>query len=104
MRLVLSRIPRARFFAFSDDPAWVKRVLCPHSPDIKVIDHNQGGNSYMDMQLMSLCRHHIIANSTFSWWGAWLNGGDGQIVVAPRRWFLSARNSEDLFPASWMRV
>jgi hypothetical protein len=51
---------------------------------------------------MSLCRHHIIANSSFSWWGAWLNPGLDKIVVAPSKWFANGKRIEDLLPASWV--
>jgi hypothetical protein len=68
----------------------------------RYVDHNQGAQSYNDMHLMSLCRHHIIANSSFSWWGAWLGGHKNKIVVAPQRWFVNNNNVRDLFPNGWV--
>lgn len=96
-------IERPEFFVFSDDIAWVKANLEIDFP-CWYVDHNQGTESYNDMRLMSLCRHHIIANSSFSWWGAWLNRDPDKIVVAPRRWFANGKRSEDLLPASWVSL
>jgi hypothetical protein len=105
MDLLLSRYPEARFYAFSDDPGWVREVLAPRFPGLTIVDHNRGPQSYIDMRLMSECRHHIIANSTFSWWGAWLNPRPDKIVVAPREWYAtSTKDSTDLIPASWTRL
>jgi hypothetical protein len=56
------------------------------------------------MQLMSLCKHNVIANSSFSWWGAWLNDNPGKIVVAPKTWFCNGTNDSDLIPAEWVRL
>lgn len=72
------------FFIFSDDIEWCKTEfndLCPI-----FIDWNKGNQSYIDMQLISLCKHNIIANSSFSWWGAWLNQNPGKIVIMPQQW------------------
>lgn len=91
------------FYIFSDDPDWA-RAQFGFLPASRVIDHNRGGYSYLDMQLMSCCRHHVIANSTFSWWGAWLNSKPGKIVVAPRRWFSTAVDTSDLTPCHWNRL
>lgn len=100
VRYVAERIEAPEFFVFSDDIAWVKDNL-----DIgyrcHYIDHNRGMESCNDMRLMSLCRHHILANSSFSWWGAWLNPRPDKIVVAPGKWFANDNNVEDLFPAGW---
>lgn len=68
-----------------------------------VIDWNQGDDYWQDMYLMSLCRHHIIANSTFSWWGAWLDDRPDKIVIAPHRWF-NNRFTPDILPAGWLQV
>jgi hypothetical protein len=60
---------------------------------------------FEDMRLMSLCKHNIIANSSFSWWGAWLNRNPGKLVVAPLRWFNRQDiNTDDLIPADWLRI
>ena len=91
------------FFIFSDDIAWVKdnlqlKMACQY------VDHNPGALSFNDMRLMSLCQHHIIANSSFSWWGAWLNSNPDKIVIAPKKWFTNGRNTSDLIPAGWVNL
>jgi len=91
------------FFIFSDDIDWVKENINLKHPHV-YIDNNQGDQSYNDMRLMSLCRHNIIANSSFSWWGAWLNANDAKTVIAPKKWFNTDLNSKDLIPASWIRL
>jgi hypothetical protein len=63
-----------------------------------------GDRAWEDMLLLSRCDHHVIANSTFSWWGAWLNASPTKIVVAPTRWTLSERRVGDPVPARWVRV
>jgi len=104
IEIVRQRVPGARFFAFSDDPQWVNEVLMPRYPGLVLVGHNQAKNSYNDMRLMSLCRHHIIANSSFSWWGAWLNPDPGKVVVAPRNWFANGKDSTDLIPETYIRL
>ncbi len=91
------------FFIFSDDMAWVKANLKISLP-YQYIDHNQGMESYNDMRLMSLCQHHIIANSSFSWWGAWLNSSLNKIVIAPKQWFVHDENTCDLLPQNWITL
>ncbi len=89
------------FFIFSDDIEWCREHLKLSFP-ATYIDHNKGSNSYCDMQLMSLCHHHIIANSSFSWWGAWLNTRLDKIVIAPKQWFANGNRTDDLIPAEWL--
>jgi hypothetical protein len=103
IRHVAERVPQPRFFVFSDDIAWVQANLNIEFPCVHV-QHNRGAESYNDMRLMSLCRHHIIANSSFSWWGAWLNQGTDKIVVAPQQWFARQTDVRDLFPAGWVTL
>ncbi|MDR3133641.1 MAG: alpha-1,2-fucosyltransferase [Prevotellaceae bacterium] len=92
------------FFIFSDDPQWVKEHL--PIPDAVYVTGNTGLTGFRDLQLMSRCKHQIIANSTFSWWGAWLNQTPGKIVVAPAKWGHNQfKNfSENLIPPSWHRT
>jgi hypothetical protein len=98
----------AELFIFSDDPAAAEQVLS-FIPGSR-LNHVRGDpeRPWEDMVLMARCRHHVIANSSFSWWGAWLNPSSDKIVVAPRAWFvateLSKRNTSDLYPAGWILI
>jgi Glycosyl transferase family 11 len=104
MQFILNREPQAQFFVFSDDPAWARALFSDRAGCVKVLDHNRGQESYNDMRLMSCCRHNIIANSTFSWWGAWLAEQPGQIVVTPKRWLLPRGWDVDMVPSRWVRL
>jgi len=92
------------FFAFSDDPDWVRKNL-HFASNMTLVDHNTDEKSFEDLLLMSQCRHHIIANSSFSWWGAWLNKHSAKLVFAPSQWFgnerQASRNMNDLLPDTW---
>jgi hypothetical protein len=91
-------------FIFSDDAKWCKQNLVFDLP-CTYIEHNPGEKSFEDMRLMSLCKHNIIANSSFSWWGAWLNANPAKIVVAPAKWVSDpADQSEDIFPPNWIKL
>lgn len=81
---VSEKIASPEFFIFSDDIPWCQSML--QLPDPCYISGNSGNSSYVDMQLMSNCKHHIIANSSFSWWAAWLSTHQAQIVIAPKVW------------------
>lgn len=95
-------VANPRFFVFSDEPDWVAAHLAL-PPSAILVNHNRGENSFRDMQLMSHCRHHILANSSFSWWGAWLNPRTDKIVVAPRRWFnVDDFDTRDLYCPGWI--
>ena len=97
-------VKNPHLFIFSDDLNWAKEHLNFNYP-IKFITHNGAEKSYEDLRLMSLCKHNIIANSSFSWWGAWLNTNPGKIVIAPKKWFNdSSINTDDLIPDSWVRI
>ncbi len=105
VRQILSRVPGTpRFYVFSDEPLWVRENL-KLPGEMVVIDWNQGKQSYEDLRLMSHCHHHIIANSSFSWWGAWLNPSPEKVVVAPSIWFRGqSEQPADILPPSWIRI
>lgn len=104
VNLLLKQIENPHFFIFSDDHQWAKENLKLDYPMI-FADHNDESKNYEDLRLMSQCQHNIIANSTFSWWGAWLNQNPDKIVYAPKKWFNdTSRNTQDLIPDQWMKV
>jgi hypothetical protein len=98
----------ADIFVFSDDATAAERVLefLPKSR----LNHVSGdpARPWEDMALMARCRHHVIANSSFSWWGAWLNRSSEKVVIAPRAWFtaneLKRVNTADLYPPGWILI
>lgn len=92
-----------RFWIFSDDPAWVKENITLDYPYYCIPDHHL--KNYEDMYLMSCCKHHIIANSSFSWWGAYLGSNPGKIIIAPKNWFKKTDiSTTDLLPESWIQL
>jgi hypothetical protein len=94
--------PRA--YVFSDDPVWAAAHLSLGVEKV-VIGHNGPQQHYEDLRLMAACRNHVIANSTFSWWGAWLDAAPHKIVVAPKRWFASdALMNPDILPQGWLAI
>lgn len=99
LNLIRERVPGARVFVFGsnvrgkadvDDITWARESL-PLPPEARFVTHNGESACEEDLWLMSQCRHAILANSTFSWWGAWLNGSADRVVVAPRDWGYLAR-------------
>ncbi len=99
------RIADARFFVFSDDLSWVQQRLCSELGSATYVAGNVGADSWQDMYLMSLCRHAIVANSSFSWWGAWLNAQTNRIVVAPQHWFAADKSDYPaIVPPHWIRL
>ena len=100
---IKNTVAKPVFFVFSDDIDWVKNNLALDKAAI-FVNHNKGSESYNDMRLMSLCKHHIIANSSFSWWGAWLNPNPNKIVIAPKQWFAGRQDDRDLVPTNWLKI
>jgi hypothetical protein len=97
-------LPEACFFVFSDDIAWARQLL-PAGPRTIYVEHNRGALSHEDLRLMSLGKHHVVANSTFGWWGAWLGKKEGQIVYAPSRYYQNIdRPNPDLYPPEWRLI
>jgi hypothetical protein len=98
---LLQRQKDVFFYFFSDDPDWVKQNFVIHNS--MIISFNSKENSWQDMCLMSYCKHNIIANSTFSWWGAWLNTNKDKIVIAPNKW-TNSQPQKDIVPVNWIRI
>lgn len=100
IEVVRKQLPQARFFIFSDDIEWtrnnliVERAVC--------IDWNVGEKSVIDMYMMTYCKANIIANSSFSYWGARLNVNDHPLVVYPKKWFNAVFTAPDIFPNIWI--
>jgi hypothetical protein len=103
MQIIERRISSPHFYVFSDDSEWARTNLTFPGPAV-FVDHNNGSTAFQDMRLMSQCRHHVIANSSFSWWGAWLNPRKDKLVIAPKRWFIDDRSTSSLTPIDWIRL
>jgi len=102
--MIREKIDNPHFFIFSDDPEWVCCNIKPDAPTTYV-RHNYCSKDYEDICLMSMCKHNIIANSSFSWWGAWLNTNPDKIIIAPSKWFNDLSiNTDDLIPKKWSRI
>jgi hypothetical protein len=96
--LICAKFNDAHFFVFSDDISWAKENLNINNTtyiDHKTIPHE-------DIHLMSLCKHNITANSSFSWWGAWLNQYSKKTVIAPKQWFINKEN--EVACESWIKL
>lgn len=102
VKTIENRISEPKYFIFSDDSEFVKKEF-DWLPNKTIVTNNTGDNSFRDMQLMSLCKHNIIANSTFSQWGALLNKNDGHITVYPSA-YLRDRDNEVKTLSNWVRI
>jgi len=103
LSLLKAKYADLTLFVFSDDIDWAMKNLNLNNYPTCYVSGNQSGNSWKDMALMSYCKHHIIANSSFSWWGAWLSKSNGE-VFAPDNWFNASNvkfNIHDFIPANW---
>jgi hypothetical protein len=101
---IRQKVQNPVFYIFSDDPAWASSHIKWEAP-FHVVSQNPSDRGWLDLNLMRRCRYHIIANSTFSWWGAWLSLNPEKIVVAPKQWFRTDQyDSRDLIPAEWIRI
>ena len=110
IKIIYARVTNPTVFVFSDEIEWCidnLRFDCPTT----FVGHEYAGEKFRDyLYLMSLCKHFIIPNSTFGWWGAWLSNSKG-IVVAPKKWFNATKwfngtdlDTSDLIPAGWIRL
>ncbi|MBC8109463.1 MAG: alpha-1,2-fucosyltransferase [Verrucomicrobia bacterium] len=101
IKIMASQVENQHLFIFSDDLVWTKTNLNTSFP----ITYVENNTDVDDLWLMSQCKHHIVANSSFSWWGAWLNPNTDKLVLTPKRWFLSEKyNPKDIIPESWQKI
>lgn len=98
---IKKELKETSFFVFSDDISWcVSNFSFISNDEINFVDLNE--QNWVDMKLMTLCKHHIIANSSFSWWGAWLSANENQIVIAPKLWFRNEKTK--IIPKQWKTI
>src|SRR5262249_39041231 len=104
--LISERVLNPHFFVFSDDIQWCARTLDIRYPHTFVVQDQPSERwTAADFRLMTLCKHFVIANSTFSWWAAWLGSHQDKIVVAPSEWIHNdTEGSKAITPVSWVRV
>jgi hypothetical protein len=104
LAMIREKFPKAEIFFFSDDINWVRSNLqtdLPHTFVSGVLSNT----SLEDFHLMQQCKHQVIANSSFSWWAAWLNPNQEKTIIAPRQWFAAKRlDTRDLIPTNWIRI
>lgn len=98
-----ANITNPSLFIFSDDYQWVSENL-KFDCEMFFVNINGPDEAYFDLELMKNCKHNVIANSSFSWWGAWLNENSQKIVVAPKPWFKNLEKEHDIVPQDWLRL
>lgn len=107
IEFILEKTSTPHFYIFSDDLEWVKEQNWLKNLKVSFVTGNTELKSYEDMVLMSLCKHNIVANSSFSWWGAWLNQNKGKIVIAPENWLANAEINnlaKQILPSEWIKL
>lgn len=106
LNIINKKLPNYTIFVFSDDPSYCEEVLFNEEKNVNFITGNEE-DAWKDMCLMSHCQHHIVANSSFSWWGAWLSQSEKGMKIAPKKW-LNAPDTEfdinDIIPPSWLKI
>ena len=103
VNLIRSKVNEPLFYIFSDEPKWVQDNFHLKFP-FEIIPEDGDNSDVQQLYLISLCKHHIIANSSFSWWGAWLSNSPDKIVIAPSQWYALEKNNRDLLPCDWIKI
>ena len=101
--LIKAKTSEIKLLIFSDDIEWAKKHF--KFPNTEFVSGDISETHFEDLYLMSVCKHNIIANSSFSWWGAWLNENPDKIVIAPKNWFNKGpKDTYDLYPEGWITI
>ena len=100
LEIIREEVPGVHFFIFSNDPGWCRKFIS--AGNTTIIDPGNCSTAWVEMFLMSQCRHHINANSTFSWWGSWLGSQDG-MTLCPDAWW-NTSDTPDFYPDRWVKV
>lgn len=103
MKIISQKVPNARFYIFSNDMEWVKKNM--EFKHFNVTYNNVSGSvsDFEELLIMSKCKHAIICNSTYYWWGAWLIENPNKVIVAPKNWFANGKNI-DIIPDEWIKL
>jgi len=104
--IIKQKVKNPFFYIFTDEPEWVKNEMKINIP-YKLITGNTDADAYIDILLMSKCKHNIMANSSFSWWGAWLNENPDKCVIAPKKWYADKKRNKyisEITPKEWIRL
>ncbi|MHB9141033.1 MAG: alpha-1,2-fucosyltransferase [Paludibacter sp.] len=107
IKLIQEKIDSPFFYIFTNDYKWVEENFTSLNINKSIVDINTDNQSFLDMILMSNCKHNICANSSFSWWGAWLNTNPVKVVITPEKWFKNTEYIEstyDLIPSNWVQI
>lgn len=107
IEFIQEKVDMPTFYIFSNDYKWAEENFATLNIKKTIVNINTDSQSYLDMILMSSCKHNICANSSFSWWGAWLNTNPDKIVITPKKWFKTTEfvvSTYDLIPSDWLKI
>ena len=100
---IKQQVENPKFFVFSNDLSWCRENL--NIDNAIYVDINDGKHGYRDMHLMSLCKHNVLANSSFSWWAGWLNNNPDKLIIVPKKFFNgNIYDERDLYPDAWIKI